>query len=149
MEDSKPKTPPLRTVMALAVAIRSHLRNGKNRGEILEIEQVTKAQYRYAIRVLGKFPERNEDAFANFFVGVQGRLEDVEKDIAAARTVADFRALGNLHRTAHLLHLSIFEMAMKLGILRKAADDVNVNVCEFKVGFGDENLSPKWPGQTR
>src|SRR5579885_1761045 len=70
-----------RTAMENAIAIRRHLKNGKQRKEIMALERLTPKAYRYALSLLGQYPTGNQEAFAQFYFGVQAHIEDVEADI--------------------------------------------------------------------
>jgi hypothetical protein len=135
-----------RPIPELARAIRVHLKAGKSRRDILEAEGITEKQYRHAMKQLGKFPTRNIEAFAHFLVGAELRLEELAEDMSLVRQAGDHKSLAAFHRVRNEIVMSISDLAIKLGLLQKAAEKLEVaTVREFTVGFGDEIVRPKWP----
>ena len=66
--------------------------------------------------------------------------------MALVRLAGDHKSLASFHRVRNEIVISISDLAMKLGLLQKAAEKLEVDVVrEFTVGFGDENIRPKWP----
>jgi hypothetical protein len=151
-EDGPSLTNPVKekkTPQQLAIAIRKHLKGNKNVVEIMAIENCTRMQYRYALRLLGKFPGGNEEAFARFNFAMQARLDNVDRAIDAATRMGEFHSISSLTRTAAYIQLEIMNMAMKLGVLYKAPEKLEVTDRKrFDVGFGDEveATKPMWPG---
>lgn len=134
-----------RKPIELAIAIRRHAKLGKARKEICALEGCTDRQFRYAVQLLGQAPEKNEEAYGLYKMAMQARLEDIEGDIITARTNGDLRALAGLQRTAVMISDAIMEMGMKLGILVKAAEKVEISEQRYQVGFGDEFTKANWP----
>lgn len=143
--------------MALARAIRCHAKMCRSRSEILHLEGCTIKAYRHAVSLLGRFPEKNAEAFGYYVMSVQAQIDSVEEaiDMALGRSLdkngiqipGDWKLLPALYRVHKDLRNDIFEMAMKLGIIQKAAEAVNLNLRDFTVGFGDEGsaVKPQWP----
>jgi hypothetical protein len=139
-----------KTPQQLATAVRKHLKLGKTATEIMAIENCSRMQYRYAVRLLGKFPGGNEEAFAQFQFAMQARLDDLDKGIDAALRMGEFASLANMTRVAATIHVAIYDMAMKLGVAYKVPDKVEVTERKrYDVGFGDEEtaVKPAWPKQ--
>jgi hypothetical protein len=137
---------PKRPITELARAIRMHLKAGKSRRDILEAESITEKQFRYAMKQLGRFPMKNIEAFSHFLVGAELRLEELGEDMSLVRQAGDHKSLAAFHRVRNEIVLSISDLAMKLGLLQKAAEKLEVAaVREFTVGFGDESIRPNWP----
>jgi hypothetical protein len=137
-----------KTPQKLAIAIRRHFKTGKSRAEIMLIEGCTPKQYRYAVRLMGKFPHGNEEAFGKYNLAMQGHLEDVANALFYAVRQNDLVAIAALTKTAASIHDSILDMAMKLGVLFKAPNKVEVTERKrFDIGFGDESevKKPMWP----
>lgn len=123
-----------------AARIRGHLKNGFGRREICLRENLTLAEYRSAMRWLGKIGSDNWESFASFMVGEQSRLEEIETDIESARTKGDMRAVAALHRVAADIHRGIYDMALKLGVLQREA--IRIEARRVEVSFGDEKIRP-------
>ena len=144
-----------RTPIQLALAIRRHAKLGRARKEICHLENCTEKQFRYATSLLGKFPEKNAEAFGYYVMSVQAQIEEVEEAIQMAlgksvdkngiQIPGDWKLLPPLHRVQKDLRDGIFDMAMKLGIVKKAAEAIDLNLRDFTVGFGDEDVKPVWP----
>jgi hypothetical protein len=134
----------------IARAIRTHLKAGKTRSEIIEAENLTPKQYRWGLMVLGKFPKQNIEAFSTFLADEIVRIEQILDDMKLARHAGDFRALAAFHKLLSEIRVGSMELAMKLGLLQKAAEKLKVEtVQEYRVGFGDEGnlVTPRWPEQ--
>lgn len=146
--------PEKRSLAEKAARYRKHLKLGRARREILAIEGWTNNEYRYVRHWLGgSFRYENADAFSDYLAGEQSRLEEIDAQIAEARVEAGLepgerhRIVKDLHRLSFEVRQGIYEMAMKLGVLRKSAERVEVQ--EVVVGFGDEDgklIQPHWPG---
>jgi hypothetical protein len=137
-----------RSVADRAVAVRRLLKSGKSRAEILAEENLTLKEYRTAIKRLGEFPKKNADAFASYVLDCQLALERIAEDAELARAAGDYRALPSFHRIALDIRMSANALAMKLGLLERAAEQVDLNVTRsYEVSFGDENVKPVWPTQ--
>jgi len=135
-----------RTAMEKAIAIRKHLKAGKQRKEIIAVEGFTEKEYRYAFTLFGKHPEKNVEAFTQFLFGQQDQMDDVLADMETARRVGTLNVLPSLHRVLKDLRESIYEMAMKMGINKKAVEEIALTQRYFDVAFGDEApTKPAWP----
>lgn len=123
-----------------AMRIRRHLKNGLCRREICLAEHITLGEFRSAMRQLGKIGGDNREIFADFMLGEQSRLDEIEKDIEAARTRQDMRAVAALHRISAEIRRGIYDMALKLGILQREA--IKIESRSVEVRFGDEEIVP-------
>lgn len=145
--------PEKRSLAEKAARYRKHLKLGRARQEILAIEGWTNYEYRYVRKWLGSsFRYANAEAFADYLAGEQSRLEEIDAQIDEARKEAGLepaerhRIVKDLHRLSFDIRQGVYEMAMKLGVLRKAAERVEIK--EVVVGFGDENgnfVQQRWP----
>jgi hypothetical protein len=136
-----------RTVMEKGRAIRTHLKAGRSRSEILAIEGFTVKEYRYAIKKLSDFPSKNIEAFSSFLLDSQIAIEQLAEDSERVRKSGDYRALVAFARLAHDIRVSTMDLATKLGFLQKAAEQIEVKMDSFEVSFGDEDVKPIWPTQ--
>jgi hypothetical protein len=133
----------------IARVIRQHLKAGKTRSDIMEEENLTPAQYRWGLLVLGRFPKRNVEAFATFLADETVRLEQIADDMQLARSVGDLRALAAFHKIISEIKVGSMELAMKLGLLQRAADRIQLDQTPvYEVSFGDEDgnrVKPVFP----
>ncbi len=130
-----------------AARVRKLLMLGISRGEIMVRENLTAPEYRCAMEFMARFPDKNVQAFAQYWAGEQSRLGEIENDVIAARAAGEFRSVAVLQRLAKDVRKDVYEMAMKLGILKRAAEEIVLTERRFEVGFGDEVrlLKPSWP----
>jgi hypothetical protein len=134
-----------RSSTEIARSIRSHLKAGMTRADIMEAESLTPKQYRWGLLTLGKFPKKNIEAFATFLADETVRLDQIAEDMQLARAAGDFRALAAFHRIVSEIKTGSMELALKLGLLKKAAEGIDLEPRTYEVCFGDENLKPNWP----
>jgi hypothetical protein len=73
------------------------------------------------------------EAYGRLVCTSQARLEHIERDIEAAREQGDLRAVAALHRVAVLVDANVYELGMKLGVLKQAPT---------RVKTGRNELSP-------
>ena len=135
-----------RTVVEKGRAIRTHLKAGKTRAEIMEAEGFTEKEFRYALLRLGRFPKSNMEAFASFLVDSHIALQQLAEDAERVRAAGDHKSLSAFYRVAHDIRTGTMDLAMKLGLLQRAAEKMELGVTQgFVVSFGDEGTIPVWP----
>lgn len=134
-----------RSSAEIARVIRGHLKAGKSRAEILEAESLTPKQYRWGLMTLGKFPKKNAEAFATFLADELIRIERISEDMELARHAGDFRAVAAFHKLVNDIKSNTMELALKLGLLQRAAEKLEVSEVSYTVSFGDEASPTKWP----
>lgn len=140
-----------KTMLQRAVTLRHYLRRGYHRKEICIRMQLTFKQYSYTKKWMGDgFKNSNSEAFADFMMGEQSRLDEIEKDLLTARAKEDIRGVAALHKVAAEVRRGIYEMALKLGVLQRELLRIETNqrvrVC---FGDGDEAIIPDWLEEKR
>lgn len=134
--------------MALRIRqIRHWLKVGLGRKEICARLEITPRQYQCAMANLGKFGTNNAEAFGDFLMGEQNRLEEIEekiKELFCGNHVMEFgdklNAYVKLQRLAFDIKNGVYEMGMKLGVLDREA--IKIENRSVEVGFGDEEVKP-------
>lgn len=140
-----------KTMLQRAVTMRHYLRRGYHRKEICIRMGITPKQFAYTKRWMGNgFKDSNSEAFADFMMGEQSRLDEIEKDILTARAKEDVRGVAALHKVAADVRRGIYDMALKLGVLQRESLRIETNekvrVC---FGDGDEAIVPDWLDEKR